>query len=315
MTESLITVVVATHNRSALMEEAVRSVLASPIIGPNDVIVVDDQSTDNTQDVIARLGVRMMRAQAGNCAGTRNVGLTAVTTPYVMFLDDDDLWLPANGEAQLKVFEQHPEAGFVYGRCQMTTMDLEPIAEPYPYLPMADGDGIRPMLARTPQVGVVLFRTDAIRACRAFDPKVNWGEDQDLYIRMAAKFPVYGVDHVGEYFRQRQTSAYESNMRVLARQEWGRVRRKWKRMGITLPRGAVFSATREFRGLWTFQHAKYAHAAAEDGRRKDAAKHLWYALRNSPVHALKPGSESWRAAVALGRSFQPGRRAQLSEVR
>jgi hypothetical protein len=82
---------------------------------------------------------------------------------------------------------------------------------------MADGEGIRPMLARTPQVGVVLFRTEAVKACRGFDPSVHWGEDQDLYIRMAAKFPVYGVDHVGAIFRQRETSAYESNSRCGSR--------------------------------------------------------------------------------------------------
>lgn len=304
MTESVLTVIIPTHNRADYLREAIASVLESPLItGPHDIIVVNDSSTDHTPEVIAEAGVRTLTVMNGKTAPTRNAGLELVTTEFVCFLDDDDTWLPGNMEAQLQALREDPEAAFAYGRSQMTTMSLEVIdAEPYPYPPMPRGDAFEQMVLRAPQIDVVLFRTEMIRASGSFDRRIRWNEDGDLLVRLAAKHRAHGVDSVGATFRQRGLSEYDSTIRITARRDQARLYRKWKRLGIKLPLRMRLKNERNLRGLWTYYHLGYARMAAAEGRRTEALKHLAYGLRCSPPHTLAPGSAFWpTAAMIAGR--------------
>ncbi|GAF94517.1 unnamed protein product, partial [marine sediment metagenome] len=75
-----------------------------------EVIVVDDSSTDHTQDVIrehkkidSRIVYLRNNASTGTPMGTRNVGIGVARGEYLAFLDDDDEWLPAKIEMQLQL--------------------------------------------------------------------------------------------------------------------------------------------------------------------------------------------------------------------
>jgi glycosyltransferase involved in cell wall biosynthesis len=82
------------------------------VAGPAQIVVVDDNSTDETAQVARALGTRYLRVSFGDPSSTRNAGLELVSTPYVTFLDDDDEWLPGNMEPQLGALERNPEAAF-----------------------------------------------------------------------------------------------------------------------------------------------------------------------------------------------------------
>jgi GT2 family glycosyltransferase len=93
-------VVVIGYNDAAHIADAVRSALAQgPAVG--EVVAVDDCSTDGTFELLGRLAeseprVRVVRREenSGGCGTPRNTGLDAVTSPYVMFLDSDDVLPP-----------------------------------------------------------------------------------------------------------------------------------------------------------------------------------------------------------------------------
>ncbi|MGW7254800.1 glycosyltransferase family 2 protein [Streptomyces sp. NPDC054834] len=93
-------VVVIGYNDAGRVTDAVRSALAQ---GPavREVLAVDDCSTDGSPEVLARLAageprlrVLRRRVNSGGCGSSRNTGLDAVTAPYVMFLDSDDVLPP-----------------------------------------------------------------------------------------------------------------------------------------------------------------------------------------------------------------------------
>lgn len=86
-----ISVVIPCYNGAATVVRAIDSALSQGA-SLRSVIVVDDGSTDDTQAVLQRLRahVRVTRVPNGGAARARNVGLSQVTTPYVMFLDADD---------------------------------------------------------------------------------------------------------------------------------------------------------------------------------------------------------------------------------
>lgn len=87
-----VAVVITCHNYGHFLAECVDSVLTQTR-PPAEVLIVDDDSTDNTAAVAARFSgrARLIRITAHNVAAARKSGLDATTAPYVLFLDADDL--------------------------------------------------------------------------------------------------------------------------------------------------------------------------------------------------------------------------------
>jgi glycosyltransferase involved in cell wall biosynthesis len=107
--------VIPTYNRDDLVGQAVDSALAQT--HPRcEIIVVDDGSTDRTQEVLARYEGRItaIRQENKGLAGARNSGIRAASGELVGFLDSDDLWEPRLVEEALKLFEAHPQVGAVF---------------------------------------------------------------------------------------------------------------------------------------------------------------------------------------------------------
>ena len=110
-----VSTVVPTFNRADLLDRALASVL--PECGPGDeIIVVDDDSTDSTEDVVRAYGppVRYLRVPHGGAGAARNAGIAAAHGDLVAFLDSDDEWVPGKLSWQRAVLEQLPEVLFVF---------------------------------------------------------------------------------------------------------------------------------------------------------------------------------------------------------
>jgi len=108
-----LSVVIPTYNRAALLRETLAAVLAQECPA-DEVIVVDDGSTDGTAQMLAGLGVRLLRqANAGDLAA-RNTGLAAASGDLVAFCDSDDLWRPGFLAAMQALWQAEPRlvAGF-----------------------------------------------------------------------------------------------------------------------------------------------------------------------------------------------------------
>jgi glycosyltransferase involved in cell wall biosynthesis len=88
-------VVIPAYNRADRLERCLTSVWAQRPLRPNQVIVVDDHSTDDTSAVAASLGARVIRhSENRGPAEARNTGLRGTNSEWVAFLDSDDEWLP-----------------------------------------------------------------------------------------------------------------------------------------------------------------------------------------------------------------------------
>jgi glycosyltransferase involved in cell wall biosynthesis len=111
-----VTTVIPTHRRPERMREAVSSVVQQSYAGDIEIIVVFDACDVSLPDVDLPAS-RELRGVANDrvrgLAGARNSGILAAKHDFVAFLDDDDVWLPGKLEAQMPLFEHHPEAGLV----------------------------------------------------------------------------------------------------------------------------------------------------------------------------------------------------------
>jgi glycosyltransferase involved in cell wall biosynthesis len=98
-----VTVVVPTYNRAALLEATLRSILVQTV-PIDEIIVVDDGSTDNTEEVCGRQpkSVRYIRQQnSGLPAVARNRGIDQASGSWIALCDSDDIWHPQKLEVQL----------------------------------------------------------------------------------------------------------------------------------------------------------------------------------------------------------------------
>jgi glycosyltransferase involved in cell wall biosynthesis len=111
----LISVIIATYNRSGFLRETVESVLAQNFHN-FEVIVVDDGSTDDTRAVMEAYGSRVryfFRENRGPSAA-RNFGVAQARAPWIAFQDSDDLSLPDHLSALYDYVRQRPDCGMVF---------------------------------------------------------------------------------------------------------------------------------------------------------------------------------------------------------
>jgi glycosyltransferase involved in cell wall biosynthesis len=114
-TEPLVSIVIPTRNRAAILRRALDSVVGQTH-RPLEVIVVDDASTDATGESVKAFAaahpdlhlcyVRHEDRQGG--ARSRNDGIARATADFVAFLDDDDEWLPDKISSQISFLQSHP---------------------------------------------------------------------------------------------------------------------------------------------------------------------------------------------------------------
>jgi glycosyltransferase involved in cell wall biosynthesis len=110
-----VSVIIPTYNRANLIPRAVASALANVARG-DEVIVVDDGSTDNTEEVLAPYcdRIRLIRGRHAGAGAARNLGIEAARGELVAFLDSDDEWLPNKLAVQKTAFAARPDVLFCF---------------------------------------------------------------------------------------------------------------------------------------------------------------------------------------------------------
>jgi glycosyltransferase involved in cell wall biosynthesis len=114
----IVSIVTPAYNASRYIAETIRSV-CDQSYEDWEWIIVDDGSTDDTREVIARETAALDRVcvyeqENKGVSAARNRGLEAARGRYLALLDADDLWLPENLERKVSVLRQEPDVAFVY---------------------------------------------------------------------------------------------------------------------------------------------------------------------------------------------------------
>jgi glycosyltransferase involved in cell wall biosynthesis len=110
-----ISVVIPTYQRAHLLGRAVRSVLAA--VQPGDeVLVVDDGSTDDTRAVLSAFQdrIRVVAACHSGAGAARNLGIRLARSRWIAFLDSDDEWDPDKLALQRPLLDMLPNAAFLF---------------------------------------------------------------------------------------------------------------------------------------------------------------------------------------------------------
>jgi glycosyltransferase involved in cell wall biosynthesis len=101
----LVSVVIPCYKQARFLGEAIESVLAQSY-GHHEIIVIDDGSPDNPQEVVMHYpGVKYRHQHNQGVSKARNRGLFESTGEYIVFLDAEDPLIPNNFQAALKAYK------------------------------------------------------------------------------------------------------------------------------------------------------------------------------------------------------------------
>ncbi len=124
MARSPISVIIPTYNRASMIGAALDSVLSQA--GEDDeIIVVDDGSTDNTAAVLAAYGdrIRCIRQTNAGAGAARNRGIAESRHDLIAFLDSDDEFLPGKLDLQAALMDARPDLVYSYGEFRVRHAD------------------------------------------------------------------------------------------------------------------------------------------------------------------------------------------------
>jgi glycosyltransferase involved in cell wall biosynthesis len=305
-----VTAVIPTYERAHLVGRAIDSVLAQQP-RPVQVIVVDDGSTDDTGAVLAGYGDAITAIRQDNAGGAaaRNLGTSLASTPWVAFLDSDDVWLPGHLARLTAAVEGTGGAADLYFADVARTE--------------AEGGGTTFEAAGLCLDGPWLLRTDArcwavaprqptmlqgsMVSVRAFDevgrlwPALSSRHDTHFFYRMLIERPACAVAGIGAAM----TSDEAADRRLTAAHS-AKGRRYWectvRLYGDLLDLRQDPDERRILRDLLARGHKRLARTAWADGRRLDAAADLGRGLVASPLRPGHPTPGVARARRALGGS-------------
>ena len=192
-----VSVIIPTHNRLQMLKRAIRSVLTQTY-EHFELIVVDDNSTDDTEAVVASFEDNRLRYFKHDvnkgASAARNTGIKHANGEYIAFLDDDDEWLPTKLEKQVHVIQNAPEKiGLVY--CWMDYFKNGKLVRKHH--PTLKGSVFDKVLDEQRLGGcpTLLVRGTVINKVGMFDESLRRGNDGDFIRRVCRK---YHVDFVPE---------------------------------------------------------------------------------------------------------------------
>jgi len=310
-----VSVCIPTYNGGELLRESILSALAQTR-PPDEVIVVDDGSTDPTAEAIcASLGpaVRYVRQENDGTmgGGARQRAIREARGEWLALLDHDDLWLPDKLEKQLAAAEAEPEAALVFTRYRN-------VDERGRELPGGDGaehvggrrlaadEAFHLLLTQNPFCpSSALVRREAAAPHLLTDMRTVGCGDWELWFTVARHHPVLVLGEVLTEYRVLPTQfcANKHQLAVTMRRTLAAQRARFH-PGCARCEESFAEGMAHVSDVFAVAARAYldrCHESARGGRLSDALASLRGAVSAAPREVLRP-----RRAAALLRSLLAG---------
>jgi glycosyltransferase involved in cell wall biosynthesis len=223
--KALVSVIMATRNRSQYLPRAIGSLLAQTY--PTwELLAVDDGSDDDTYEVLASVDdkrVRCFRTPHRGVAAARNHALAKASGDYVVYLDDDNSMHPDWLRSIVWALTTWPETDCLYGAVIMAgSADAEERMQPgMPWLWFAPYDRDHLQRENLTDMGAVAHRARLSEA--VFDEDLDSSEDWDLLLRMSAERDLLALPVIAETYSTfapdtlSRSASYDRGVRQLRR--------------------------------------------------------------------------------------------------
>jgi glycosyltransferase involved in cell wall biosynthesis len=191
MTKMCVSAIITAYNSEVFVAEAISSVLEQtyPV---DEIVVVDDGSTDHTRDIVesfSQKGVRYIYQENRGPGAARNCGIRETSGELIAFLDADDVWLKNKIKMQLDFLSEHPDVALVSGFAWWWNV-IEDDRFVSGEVPKSIASLRRDIMVHN-KIGNpsrVMLRRSVLRDAGVFSENIRWGQDWDLWIRIITRY-------------------------------------------------------------------------------------------------------------------------------
>jgi glycosyltransferase involved in cell wall biosynthesis len=213
--------VVPLYNGGRYIETALRSALAQTVV-PDEIIVVDDGSTDDGPAIVAGLAqthpITILSKPNGGQSSSRNMGVAHARSDLIAFLDQDDVWYPTHVAELSCRFGHHDKIGLVYSNLDEidATGTLRKCAVHNQRRSRHPKPDIEECLRTDMEIlpTAALVRRSAFVAVGGFDDRLSGYEDDDLFMRVlqAGYIHSYVETPLAQWRRHAESSFHSPRM-------------------------------------------------------------------------------------------------------
>lgn len=213
--EPLVTVVIPNFNRGKLMVQTLDSLL-NQHFERWEAIVVDDGSTDQSVEVgqryaalDARIRFTVRNTQPAGAPTCRNIGWQLARSPYVVFLDSDDLLAPHCLGTRVQWMQQHPECDFIVFPMLVFTQDISRAVNLW-NMPTAEPDIERFIrLDAVWQTSGPIWKKAAVEKLGGFTEGMTCWQDVDFHLKaLTAGLPYkHATTEPDAYYRRHESGS------------------------------------------------------------------------------------------------------------
>ncbi|MBT3569540.1 MAG: glycosyltransferase [Opitutae bacterium] len=189
-----VSVIIPTYDRIETLPRSLNSVFKQTF-SDWELIVVDDGSTDGTDEMVLRdySSVRLHRQENKGVSSARNAGVALASGEWIAFLDSDDAWFPEKLERQLSSLATEHELRLSHTD-EIWIRNGRRVNQPKEYAKSGGHLYRRCLRLCCICPSSVLIRKDFFEELGGFDEAFPACEDYDLWLRITAREPVHYLD-------------------------------------------------------------------------------------------------------------------------
>jgi len=209
--QPLVSVIIPAYNASVWIAETILSVLAQDY-KDYEIIVIDDGSTDDTAVIVKRFKDKVLyiHKQNGGQSSARNLGIRAARGKYIAFIDADDLWTKDKLRLQVELLES-TNRQWVYSDALAFDNQNGNILYKFSEISKQfEGDILKNLYKACfiPMLTTMIHR-DVFTTIGLFNENASMRnrEDWEMWLRIAANYPVVLIPQILAYYRVHSTSA------------------------------------------------------------------------------------------------------------
>ena len=203
MNQTQISVIVPVRNMADLLPAAIRSI-GRQSRPADEILVVDDNSTDGTRGILDRLiaetpALRVIQGPGGTPSAARNIAFAQATGDVIAFLDADDLWPEHKLEQQMERLQRAPAVDAVWGKVQWFDRQHADELRPADDGRIVDVVGVN--------LGAGIIRRTVLDRVGPLDASLTYSEDLDFVLRLRDfGTPIAVLSSVTLYYRRHRNA-------------------------------------------------------------------------------------------------------------
>lgn len=218
-----VSVIIPTYNCIQYLPRALDSVL-SQTHNDFEVIVIDDNSSDETQAYLSRIldkRIKVLKTTGVGASEARNVGIRESSNDFIAFLDADDFWTPEKLETQLIFHLHHTNITMSFTNYEHLNEQYQPIIDCFSYWQQFQNRNDEYLFLKNPLdfilgnniigTSTVMVKRNVLVQLNMFNPQTSYAEDWELWLRISEQYDIGIVNTIQTGYLMRKGSMTQTD--------------------------------------------------------------------------------------------------------